>query len=170
MIADERRRSRSPGWSLLTSPKVATEDALTIGRLASRLDVNPRTIRFYEKIGLLPEPARSPAGYRLYSHEDEERLRFVRSAQLLGLTLGEIKEVLAFRDNGEHPCRYVAKVLEERLGEISGRIRELRALKRELTALVERMRAEGIAEREAAFCHYLEGAASPSEPRSPSSR
>lgn len=137
---------------------MATPEALTIGKLAARLELNPRTIRFYELVGVLPEPARTPAGYRLYFPEDEERLRFVQSAQRVGLTLGEIKEVLAFRDRGKRPCRYVAGVIERRLAEINERTRELRALEQELGVLRERMRAEGIAEREAAFCHYIETA------------
>ena len=86
------------------------EKRLKIGQLAERLDLNARTIRFYEQVGVLPEPTRNSSGYRLYSDEDEERLRFVKNAQRLGLTLGEIKEVLAFRDNDEPPCRYVAEV------------------------------------------------------------
>lgn len=133
-------------------------NALRIGELAKRLDLNTRTIRFYEQAGIIPAPARTRGGFRLYSEEDEERLRFVKSAQRLGLTLGEIKEVLAFRDRDERPCGYVAGVIEKRLAEINERMRDLRALKKELTKLRDRMRTEGIAEREAAFCHYIETA------------
>lgn len=135
---------------------------LKIGELAARLDLNPRTIRFYEQAGILPEPERSRGGFRLYGDEDTERLRFVKTAQRLGLTLGEIKEVLAFRDRDERPCRYVAAVIEHRLAEIDERMRELRTLKHELTELRERMHAEGVAERDAAYCHYIEAAGHPS--------
>lgn len=133
-------------------------EAWTIGRLARRLDLNPRTIRFYERIGVLPEPERTESGYRLYGPEDEERLRFVKSAQRMGLALGEIKEILGLRDRGEAPCRYVAERIDQRLGEISRRIRDLRALKGELTELRERIRTEGAAPRESTYCHYLETA------------
>ena len=143
-----------------------TEQTLTIGKLARRLDLNPRTIRFYEQAGVLPEPARTASGYRLYGPEDEERLRFVKSAQRLGLTLWEIKEVLALRDRGECPCRYVAGLIERHLAEIDERMRELRALEHELAVLRNRMRAEGIAERDGAFCHYIEQAA-PTSARRP---
>lgn len=142
------------------------EKPLTIGKLARRLELNPRTIRFYEQAGVLPEPERTESGYRLYGPEDEERLRFVKSAQRVGLTLGEIKEVLAFRDRGQPPCRYVASVIEKRLTQINKRMRELRALKQELGALRERIAAEGVAERDGAFCHYIEQAA-PNPERSP---
>jgi DNA-binding transcriptional MerR regulator len=129
---------------------------LTIGELAKRLDLNPRTIRFYECIGVLPEPERSTSGYRLYSEADEPRLCFIKAAQRTGFTLGEIKEVLALRDRGRPRCRYVAGVIDQRLGEINQRVAELRALKRELTELRDRMRREGVAEREGEFCHYIE--------------
>lgn len=133
--------------------------ALKIGQLAERLDLNPRTIRFYERVGVLPEPARTESGYRLYGPEDEARLRFVKSAQRVGLRLGEIREVLAFRDRGERPCRYVAALIEQHLAEIDQRMREMRTLKQELRDLRARMQAEGIAERDGAYCHYIESAA-----------
>lgn len=138
---------------------VAVTAELKIGALAKRLDLNPRTIRFYEDAGILPRPARTRGGFRLYGEEDEERLRFVKAAQRLGLSLGEIKEVMAFRDRDQAPCGYVAGVIEQRLAEINDRMRELRTLKHELTELRARMRAEGVAEREGAYCHYIETAA-----------
>lgn len=131
---------------------------LKIGELAGRLELNPRTIRFYEDAGILPPPARTSGGFRLYADEDIERLRFVKAAKRLGLTLGEIKEVIAFRDRDQTPCRYVAGVIEERLSEINERMRDLRALKAELTELRTRMRHEGIAERDGGYCHYIETA------------
>lgn len=138
--------------------------AWTIGKLAKRLDLNPRTIRFYERVGVLPEPERSASGYRLYSEADESRLRFIKSAQRTGLTLGEIKEVLALRDRGRPPCRYVAGVIDQRVGEIGRRVAELRALKRELIELRERMRREGVAGRDGEFCHYIETGAGADRP------
>jgi DNA-binding transcriptional MerR regulator len=132
---------------------------LKIGELAKRLDLKPRTIRFYEDVGILPAPARTSGGFRLYAEEDEQRLRFLKAAQRLGLSLGEIKEVMAFRDRGQAPCRYVAGVIEQQLAEINERMREMRTLKQELTELRARMRADGIAERDDGYCHYIETAA-----------
>lgn len=131
---------------------------LKIGDLAKRLDLNPRTIRFYEQAGIVPKPPRTSGGFRLYGEEDEQRLRFIKTAQRVGLTLDEIKEVLAFRDRDQAPCGYVASVIEKRLAEINERMRELRALKHELTELRTRMREQGIAERDGAYCHYIETA------------
>lgn len=68
-----------------------------------RTGVSAKTIRYYEDIGLLPAPARSPSGYRDYSEDAAARLGFVRAAALVGLILGEIREVLAFWDRSEPP-------------------------------------------------------------------
>lgn len=132
---------------------------MTIGQVARRLGINPRTIRYYERIELLPEPERTGAGYRLYSQADEERIRFIKNAQRLGFSLGEIKETLAVRERGEPPCRYVAGVIEQRLGEVGQRIRELRTFQRELSELHGRIRERGAADDgDSAYCHYIEAA------------
>ncbi|MDQ3769160.1 MAG: MerR family DNA-binding protein [Actinomycetota bacterium] len=82
----------------------------------------------------------------------------MKSAQRLGLSLGEVKETLAFRERDERPCQYVAGLIDERLGEVNQRLRELRAFKRELTHLRERMRDadNGVVERDAPYCHYIQ--------------
>lgn len=71
---------------------------MRIGEVAERVGVNPKTIRFYESIGVLPEPPRTPSGYRDYEDEHVERLRFIKAVQRLGLKLEEIGEVSAFRE------------------------------------------------------------------------
>jgi DNA-binding transcriptional MerR regulator len=75
-----------------------------IGEIANRVGVNTTTIRFYESIGVLPEPPRTSSGYRDYDDEHVERLRFIKTAQRLGLKLEDIAEILAFRDRGDRPC------------------------------------------------------------------
>lgn len=137
---------------------------MTIGQLAGRLGLNPRTIRYYERIGLIPAPERTESGYRLYAAADEERLRFIKNAQRLGLNLGEIKETLAFRERGQRPCGYVAGVIEQRLGEVNQRLQELRTFKRELTDLRDRIRTSGAASQpEDSYCHFIQ--ASPAAQR-----
>ena len=138
---------------------MAGTDGLKIGQLAERLGLNPKTIRFYEQAGVLPEPERSPSGYRLYTADDEARLRFIKTAKRLGLKLGEIKEVLDLRDRNEPPCPYVAKIIQVRLAETDQGIRDLRTLKRELTELQRRIAADGVATTKGRFCHYIESAA-----------
>jgi DNA-binding transcriptional MerR regulator len=76
--------------------------------------VRPGTIRYYEAIGLLPSPPRSPSGYRQYTEADAERPEFIRSAKALGVRLDDIREVLAFRDRGAYPCPYVLRLIDAR--------------------------------------------------------
>jgi DNA-binding transcriptional MerR regulator len=79
---------------------------MRIGELAAALDLNPKTIRYYEDIGLLPQPKRSAAGYRLYDDADHERLRFILKAKAVGLSLEEISRILAICDQGQPPCKH----------------------------------------------------------------
>ena len=129
---------------------------MRIGEIAARLDINPKTIRYYEGIGLLPTPERTPAGYRVYNAEDLERLRFVKSAQRLGLSLDEIGEVLALRDREEGPCAYVRDVLRREVAGIDRRIKELRALRDQLRAL--QAKADELDPAPATICRIIEHA------------
>jgi DNA-binding transcriptional MerR regulator len=105
-----------------------------IGQLAAQTGYSVRTIRFYEQSGLLPAPSRTPAGYRSYDQDAVTRLRFVRSAQALGLSLAEIAEVLRIRDHQGPPCSYVAELLDTHISALDTRINELTALRDELRA------------------------------------
>lgn len=131
---------------------------MQIGMLAKKVGVNPKTIRFYEQIGLLPPAQRTKSGYRDYTERDVERLEFVRSARALGVALEEIKEVLAFRDRGVSPCPYVLGLIKAKVTEIESHIRGLRMMARELKRL-QRTAAtlphQKIAAR-ARFCHIIE--------------
>ncbi|BAS29178.1 MerR family transcriptional regulator [Limnochorda pilosa] len=111
------------------------EDALSIGELARRTSIDPRTIRYYEKAGILPTPRRLENGYRAYSPEDVDRLRFVAGARRLDFSLAEIAEILALRDRGEAPCDRVLQAMEEKAREVALRIRQLRALETHLAEL-----------------------------------
>ena len=73
---------------------------ITIGELATELKLNPKTIRYYEEVGLLPEPRRSESGYRLYSKHEVERLRLIQRAKLVGLSLAETKEIVEYAIDG----------------------------------------------------------------------
>jgi DNA-binding transcriptional MerR regulator len=131
---------------------------MRIGELAKTVGVNPKTIRYYEEIGLLPPAPRTESGYRQYGDEDARRLEFIRSAQALGIALGEIKEVLAFRDRGAYPCPYVLRLIEGKLQEIELRIQGLRFLAGDLRRLHKAAAAippEKIAAK-ARFCHIIE--------------
>jgi MerR family transcriptional regulator, copper efflux regulator len=111
---------------------------MRIGELAEQSGVSPKTIRYYEDIGLLPPPARLGSGYRDYEPSTLDRLAFIRAAQAVGLSLGEIRGIVALRDEGQTPCGHVLDLLRSRAAELDRRIAELRALRGELTRLVVR--------------------------------
>ena len=127
---------------------------MRIGELAERLGVTTKTIRFYESIGLLPDPARTASGYRSYEEQDAERLTFIRTAQRLGLSLDEIREIIAFRDRGERPCGYVAEVLDRQVADLDRRIQEMRGLRDELKHLQARARLGR--DLDGGFCGVIE--------------
>lgn len=133
-----------------------SREKLFIGTLAERTGVSPETIRYWEDEGVLPQPERSEAGYRLYGEAAVERLRFVRQAQALGLQLDEIAEILALvEQRGIEPCAHVEARLRERLDQVNGRIRELEALRKRIgDALV---RAEAAPADEGCRCRIIEG-------------
>jgi len=107
----------------------------TISQVASEVGVRIDTIRYYERVGLLPPPDRSPNGYRTYGEEDVERLRFIRGAQRLGLKLRDIGELLAIRDKGVCPCGHTAKLVKKRLSDLDAQIASLKRLRREMARL-----------------------------------
>ena len=108
-----------------------------IGELAAKLGLKPRTLRYYEARGVLPPAARTLSGYRVYGEDTVQRLAFVTKAKSLGLTLREIEQILATRDNGEPPCAAVQQLLREHVERIDRQIAQLRALKADLTALLD---------------------------------
>jgi DNA-binding transcriptional MerR regulator len=105
---------------------------MRIGQLASLAGATPDTLRYYERLGLLPRPTRTNGGYRLYEPAALERIALIRKAHALGLTLREVREVLEIASGGRDPCAHVRALLERRLGEIQARIADLRSLERTL--------------------------------------
>ena len=95
--------------------EVMTSQAMTsymrIGELANVVGLSPDTIRYYERVDLLPPPARTPSGYRIYSTQAVDRLRFIQGAQRLGLKLDDIRDLLSVRDTGACPCEPAGDLL-----------------------------------------------------------
>ncbi len=110
---------------------------MTVSQLASRSGVSSDTVRYYERERLLPPPARSPAGYRLYDEESIERIDFVRRAQGLGLRLREIRELLDISDRGTCPCGHTLELLKARIADIDAEMARLTELRSNLTAMVD---------------------------------
>jgi MerR family transcriptional regulator, copper efflux regulator len=105
----------------------------TVGKAAQAAGLSPKAVRLYEAKGLLPEAKRTESGYRLYSDEDIAVLRFIHQAKTLGLSLGEIRDILDLRRGGTTPCRHVVRLLDQRIREVDRTITELRHLRRALT-------------------------------------
>jgi DNA-binding transcriptional MerR regulator len=110
-------------------------DGMRIGELAAQFGLNPKTIRYYEEIGLLPRADRSESGYRLYDERDGERLGFIRRAKTLGLLLDEIRDILSVQETGEPPCGQVLSLIDTKISAIGQRMIELAAFRTELATL-----------------------------------
>ena len=111
---------------------------MLIGQVADALGIPTRTIRFYERKGLVPEPQRADNGYRVYDNTTLARLGFIRSAQAAGLTLAEIVSIIHVRDDGSAPCSHVDALLETKLADVRARRRHLAELESELVQLLDR--------------------------------
>jgi len=101
---------------------------LKIGELASTSGLSRDTIRFYEREAVLPQPVRTPAGYRLYGPEAVERLRFIKRAQALGFSLTEIRAVLGGYQDLEE-CRQVQRLLEQKIAQLDRKMRDMQTLR-----------------------------------------
>ena len=115
---------------------------MRIGDLASRTGVSTDAIRYYEKEGLLPVPNRADNGYRDYGPGTVEDLQFIQKAQMVGLRLNDIREVLDIVSGGRPPCDHVRSVLRERLDEVDRKLAELKALRTTLRRSLVRLDGE----------------------------
>ena len=109
-----------------------------IGEVAHETDVPIKTIRYYEEVGVLPVPDRSPSGYRIYDADIIDRLQFIRASQSVGFTLSEIREIVDFRDRGDAPCAHVLSLLLRHRDEYKKKIDDLRRAEKVLVTLVQR--------------------------------
>jgi Cd(II)/Pb(II)-responsive transcriptional regulator len=126
---------------------------MKIGDLSAASATPVETIRFYEREGLLPAPARTQGNFRIYEAPHLERLQFIRYCRGLDMSLDEVRALLRFKDAPGEDCGDVDALLDEHIGHVSRRIRELRALEKQLKALRQRC---GEA-READHCGILAG-------------
>lgn len=116
---------------------------LTIGQVARQAGVGVETVRFYERKGLLNEPARRPSGYRQYEEDVVARLRFIRRAKELGFTLNEIKELLSLRLDPSTSCADVKSRAQAKIADIEERIRTLQRMKKALADLTKACSGRG---------------------------
>lgn len=129
---------------------------ILIGTLARATGTTTKTLRFYEVAGLLTPPLRRDNGYRDYPDDAVHSVHFIRSGQAVGLTLAQIKELLALRRDGRAPCTAATELLDTRLAEISRKIDELDALRSDLQEL--KARAVGLDPADCdpdSICHII---------------
>ncbi len=105
---------------------------MQIGAVARKTGLSVDAIRFYERNSLLSSPLRTPGGFRQYAESDVETLAFIRSAQGLGFTLKEIRELLELRHSRVQPCAPVRRQLEHKLSEVRRKLADMQKLEREL--------------------------------------
>lgn len=110
---------------------------LTIGHLAKETCTKVETVRFYEKTGLLPVPARTDGNYRAYTADHLNRLSFIRRARDLGFSLEQVRELLALADDRSRSCSAIDAIATEHRLEVERKIRDLQALKAELDNLID---------------------------------
>ncbi len=111
--------------------------ALTIGDLAKATGTKAETIRYYERIGLLPKPSRTSGNYRDYGPAELGRLSFVRRARGLGFSLDQVRALLSLSDDRTRDCVEIDRIAEAHLREVDRKLADLRALRRELKAVID---------------------------------
>lgn len=132
----------------------------TVGKAAREAGLSAKAVRLYEAKGLLPEAQRTESGYRTYTDDDVTVLRFIRQAKTLGLSLGEIRDILDLRRGGTTPCQHVTALLDQRIRDIDRAITELRQLRRTLAGTRDHAR-EHQADHPDGVCGIIEHAPGP---------
>src|SRR6266849_198190 len=113
-----------------------------IGQVAQETGLSIDTIRFYEKQGLLKRSARTEGGFRLFGSDDIQSLKFVRKAQELGFSLGEIRELLILQADHVPACSHVKELLDQKLTTVEQKIAELQSLERSLKRALQKCKRE----------------------------
>ena len=128
----------------------------TIGKLSAATGVKIPTIRFYEQIGLLPEPERTSSDRRVYGERDERRLAFIKHARQLGFSVDAIRNLLDLSDHPERPCDQANALAAAQLQAVEAKIRQLKALRGELSRMVD-----AACKGQASACRVIEALSDP---------
>jgi MerR family copper efflux transcriptional regulator len=128
-----------------------------IGDAAKRSGLSVKAIRYYEGLGLLSEPQRTDAGYRLYSEADLQRLTFIKGAKALGLSLADIRETLDMWVDGVKPCHHVEQLLQDKVAELTRRIEALTTFRDGLASYLDQQEARSTSPEQP--CKHIDGAA-----------
>ena len=129
---------------------------LTVGKLAKEVGINPETVRYYETIGLMPNPNRRDSGYRIYSERDLKRLLFIKRAKELGFTLKEIQELFEIKVETKSTCGDVKHIAEHKIIDVEQKIKDLQKIKNVLKKLVSQCVNEEITADECPILEAIE--------------
>lgn len=122
----------------------AVRQNVTRGVLAKRSGVNAETIRYYEKIELMPEPSRNSGGHRIYAEVHLQRLCFIRRCREMGFTLEEIRELLSLVDREQVSCEHVQQIAEDHIVSIRHKIKDLQRMQGTLRDLARQCSGEDV--------------------------
>ena len=139
---------------MLSDGQPVVSRTIFIGEAAKKANVTVKAVRYYERIGLIPEAGRNEGKFRIFPMETVERIEFIKRAQTLGFTLEEIGEMLAVYDQGDCTCGQVRDSVESKVGVIERKLRELKALRRDLLAVMARL-ADRDRERRTTICPVI---------------
>ena len=139
--------------------------SLLIGDVAERAGVAAPTIRYYESIGLLKPAARSSAGYRRYSEQTVEELRFIKKAQALGFSLDEVGEILTLSRSGKAPCEEVLSLAHQHLSAVDERLRQLHVFRDQLASELVKWDRQKTGVTCDGLCQFIADAAPEQRPR-----
>lgn len=121
-------------------------ERFSIGEMAKTGNCKVQTVRYYEQVGLLPEPERNAGNQRVYNRAQRDRLRFIRHAREMGFPLERIREILALGDEPSHSCEEVDQIAREHLRDVESRIERLQSLRAELERMISECTANRVAE------------------------
>lgn len=110
---------------------------LTVSKLAEQVGTSTDTLRYYERIGLLPVADRSPSGYRLYGGEAVDTVNFIKRSQRLGLRLEDIRELLQIKERGLCPCGHTRRLLEGRVEQLDDEMRAMAGLRDDIRQMLD---------------------------------
>ena len=123
----------SRAFSYMERDQTAGGKQMKIGEVSKLTGVGVEAIRFYEKSGLLDRPVRTHSGYRVYGDDVLERIAFIRQAQVLGFSLDQIRQLIAYKKKGESPCLEAREIVRQRLAELNEQLAQLTKYRDELT-------------------------------------
>lgn len=116
---------------------------LKTAEVCRRAGIGKETLRFYERSGILGKPARTASGYRMYDEDVLERLAFIKRAQKIGFSLGEIRHIIEEAGTGDPPCGELREILLRRLSELESHLREMEGYRRDLAAMLHEWEGSG---------------------------